>query len=48
MLELINSIPDSTGWMLVGILGTVDFILGFKIGKMIYDSVKNDDEAAAD
>lgn len=47
MLEFINSIPDSIGWMLVGIVGTVDVIMGFKVGKMIYEAVTDDDEEAA-
>lgn len=40
MLELICKIPDHTGWMMVGALGMVCVMMGWKLGKLIYDSIK--------
>jgi hypothetical protein len=47
MLEMICTIPDPIGWMLVGSLGTLCAIMGWKVGKLIYIAIKErleDDE----
>lgn len=33
MIEFINSIPDYIGWMIAGMLGTVNIIMNFQIDK---------------
>ena len=48
MLELICRIPDHIGWMMVGALSMACVMMGWKLGKLIYDFVKecmkNDEE----
>lgn len=47
MLELLCAIPDHIGWMLVGAVGAYASVMGWKVGKLIYDSIKErleDDE----
>lgn len=41
MLELICRIPDHIGWMMVGALGMACAMMGWKLGKLIYDSIKD-------
>ena len=40
MLELLCKIPDHIGWMVVGSLGTLCWIMGWKVGKLIYIAIK--------
>ena len=40
MLELICRIPDHIGWMMVGALGMACWMMGWKVGKMIYIAIK--------
>ena len=47
MLELLCSIPNHIGWMLVGALGMACAVMGWKVGKLIYIAIKErleDDE----
>ena len=47
MVEWLNAIPDHIGWMMVGALGMACAVMGWKLGKLIYDSIKEhleDDE----
>jgi hypothetical protein len=40
MLNFICSIPEEFGWALVGALMVICWIVGWKVGKCIYQAIK--------
>lgn len=51
MLNLICSIPENIGWIIVGAMGMLTAIMGVKVGTMIYTAIRdrlaNDEEKSA-
>lgn len=47
MLEMICSIPENVGWVIVGVVGTLTTLMAIKVGKIIIQAIKDrliDDE----
>ena len=44
MLELICKIPESVGWVTVGVLGTLTVLFAIKIVKTIVKAQSDEDE----
>lgn len=40
MLEMICNIPENIGWAMVGGLMVITWIMGWKVGKLIYQAIK--------
>lgn len=50
MMNLINAIPDSTGWIMVGVLGTLVVLMGGLLLRTVVQMVRErmmDDEEEA-
>ena len=40
MLEMICSIPENVGWVIVGAVGTLAVMMAVEVGKTIYQAIK--------
>jgi hypothetical protein len=40
MMTALMQIPENIGWMILGSLGTLNVIMGWKTGRLIYLAIK--------